>query len=64
VRIMVFDAAGRRVRTLVDEAQSAGAHEVIWRGENEAGSVVSSGIYYCMMDAGGKRFTQKLVLLK
>jgi len=64
VRIMVFDAAGRRVRTLVDETQSAGAREVVWRGENEAGAVVSSGIYYCVMDAGRKRFTQKLVLLK
>lgn len=64
VRIMVFDATGRRVRTLVDETQSAGAREVVWRGENEAGAVVSSGIYYCVMDAGGKRFTQKLVLLK
>ena len=64
VRIMVFDATGRRVRTLVDETQSAGAREVMWRGENEAGAVVSSGIYYCVMDAGGKRFTQKLVLLK
>lgn len=64
VRIMIFDASGRRVRVLIDEMQSAGAREVVWRGENEAGAVVSSGIYYCVMDAGGKRFTQKLVLLK
>jgi flagellar hook assembly protein FlgD len=64
VRIVVFDATGRRVRTLVDETQSAGAREVFWRGENEAGTVVASGIYYCVMEAQGKRFTQKLVLLK
>jgi hypothetical protein len=64
VRIAIFDATGRAVRVLVNETQSAGAREVIWRGENEAGAIVSSGIYYCVMDAGGKRFTQKLVLLK
>jgi hypothetical protein len=64
VRMTVFDATGRLVRVLVDETQSAGAREVVWRGENEAGAVVSSGIYYCVMDAGRKRFTQKLVLLK
>jgi len=64
VRIAIFDATGRAVRVLVDETQSAGAREIIWRGDNEAGAIVSSGIYYCVMDAGGKRFMQKLVLLK
>jgi len=64
VRMAIFDATGRAVRVLVNETQGPGAREVVWRGDNEAGTIVSSGIYYCVLEAGGKRFTQKLVLVK
>jgi hypothetical protein len=52
------------VRVLVDEDQSGGAREVLWRGDDETGATVSSGIYFCVLQAGKERRTQKLVLLK
>ena len=61
---MIFDATGRPVRTLVNETQRPGAREVVWNGDNDSGTVVSSGVYYCVLDSGGKRLTQKLILLK
>lgn len=64
VRLIIYDASGRTVRVLVDEQQAGGAREVVWRGDNDSGMAVSSGIYFCVLQAGKERLTQKLVLLK
>ena len=45
VRLVVFDARGRRVRTLVDERVGAGVHRALWDGEDDTGSPVASGSY-------------------
>jgi flagellar hook assembly protein FlgD len=62
--IVVYDAKGRRVRTLVDAAQDAGEHEVEWDGRDANGVVVSSGVYFCRLSAGIQSETRKMVLLK
>jgi hypothetical protein len=64
VRLAIYDTAGRRVRVLVDEPQSPGAHDVVWKGDDASGHVVGSGIYFSVLQAGKERRTQKLVLLK
>jgi flagellar hook assembly protein FlgD len=64
VRLTIVDVAGRRVRTLVDEQQSAGSREAIWTGRDDTGSPVSSGVYFYVLDVGKERLTRKLVLLK
>jgi hypothetical protein len=45
VRLDVFDACGRLVRTLVDGVQSAGRHTAFWDGRDARGSDVASGVY-------------------
>jgi len=64
VRVFVIDAAGRVVRTLVDEAMSGGSHTTVWDGKDASGAGVSSGVYFYVLDAGGERLTRKMVLLK
>lgn len=64
VSIDLFDARGRRVRTLVDGERAAGEHRVIWDGADDEGRGVSSGVYFVRMLGGGKRFVQKAVLLR
>lgn len=64
VRLSIFDTTGRRIRTLVDEEQSAGSREAVWNGRDDAGNSVSSGVYFYVLDAGKERLTRKLVLLK
>lgn len=64
VRLVIFDTQGRAVRVLVNEDQRGGAREVVWNGTDESGSTVSSGIYFCVLQVGKERRTQKLVLLK
>ncbi|HEX6790363.1 MAG TPA: FlgD immunoglobulin-like domain containing protein, partial [Candidatus Krumholzibacteria bacterium] len=64
VKLIVYDALGRTVRVLVDELQSSGSRDVIWRGDDDRGAKVSSGVYYCVLQVGSDRRTQKMVLLK
>jgi hypothetical protein len=64
VTLAIYNVAGERVRTLADEAFAAGAHTKVWDGRNDAGSPVSSGIYFYRLTAPGFSQTRKMVLLK
>ena len=64
MRLMIVDVNGRRVRTLVNEQQTAGPRDVVWNGRDDAGAGVSSGVYFYVLEAGKERLTRKLVLLK
>ena len=53
VRLWIFNAAGQRVRTLIDEALlAAGHYESVWNGTNDGGQQVGSGIYIYRLQAG------------
>jgi hypothetical protein len=65
VKIDVFNVAGERVRTLLDETRTAGSYtDVRWDGTDAAGSPVASGIYFYKLAAADFSQTRKMVLLK
>jgi len=64
VKLVIYDVAGRLVRTLVDEHRDPNRYVVVWDGTNNAGSRVSSGVYFCRMVAGSFDRTYKMLLLK
>ncbi len=64
VELAVYSASGRRVATLVDGDVVAGMHAVTWRGRDEAGRRVASGVYFFRLTRGGESITRKAVLLK
>ncbi|HEX7880849.1 MAG TPA: FlgD immunoglobulin-like domain containing protein, partial [Candidatus Eisenbacteria bacterium] len=49
VLLEIFDAAGRLVKVLVAEEQSAGRHEPVWQGTDASGRAVLSGIYFARL---------------
>jgi FlgD Ig-like domain len=61
--IAVYNAAGAKVRTLVDDIVS-GSGVVTWDGTSDAGSRVPSGIYFMRAEAGSVRESRKVVLLR
>jgi hypothetical protein len=64
VRLQIFDAQGRLVRTLVDGAQPASQYAVSWDGRSEEGSAVASGLYFVRFrgpDGGAQSRTLVLV---
>jgi hypothetical protein len=64
LRLEVFNAAGQRIRTLVDEVLPAGQRSVSWDGRDSDGRFVSSGtyIYRAITDAGVH--TRRMTLLR
>jgi hypothetical protein len=64
VRIVVYDATGRRVATLVDGQQTVGKKRVSWDGRNDRGAEAATGVYFYRMTTGKTSLTRKMVLLK
>lgn len=65
VSLFVYDLSGRVVEVLLDqEVAQAGRNEVVWRGVDETGRGLSSGVYFYRLDAGEYSETKRMVLLK
>jgi len=64
VSLRIYDVGGRLVRTLVDGVETAGRKAVTWRGRDNRGQRVSTGVYFYRMTAPGFEKTRKMVLLK
>jgi hypothetical protein len=64
VTIEVYNVNGRTIATLVDEDIDAGVHEVVWRGRNDDGEPVGSGIYFYRIHSGEFTSMKKMILLK
>ncbi|MFH1843251.1 MAG: FlgD immunoglobulin-like domain containing protein [bacterium] len=64
VRLSIYNVAGERIATLMDERCEAGTHSVVWDGRNTAGRLQASGIYFARIEAAGIVEAKKLMLLK
>ena len=59
ITLKVYDAIGRDVATLVNETKTAGTYSVQFNGEH-----ISSGMYFCRLQAGNFSVTRKMLLLR
>jgi len=64
VTLRIYNGAGQLVHTLADGQQPAGQYSVLWGGENDQGTPVSSGVYFYRLTAGERTQTRKMHLLK
>jgi hypothetical protein len=64
VKMAIYNILGQRVKTLLEQKETAGYKRVIWDGKNEKGQVAGSGIYFYRMETGEFVQTKKMVLLK
>lgn len=64
VVLELFDARGRKVRTLAQKPYGPGVHEVAWDGRYADGSTASSGVYFARIRTADGEDALKLVLLK
>jgi hypothetical protein len=63
VRLDVFNAAGRLVRSLVDERLSGGPHQIVWDGKDSRAERVRSGVYYSRLVADGATAVQPMLVI-
>ena len=59
VTVEIFNMAGQKVDTLVNDFMDSGRHSVVWNGSN-----VSTGIYFYSVTSGEFTKTMKMTLLK
>ena len=64
VKLNIYNALGQVVRELVSENQRPGFHRVEWDGKSQAGKLVTSGIYFYRLNAGGFTKTNKLIVVR
>ncbi|MCK4653726.1 MAG: hypothetical protein KAU01_04715 [Candidatus Cloacimonetes bacterium] len=68
VSISIYNIKGQKVRTLVNKEVNSGYHKVIWKGKDDNGRNVSTGVYFSIFDVkdDGGDFTsvKKIILLK
>jgi hypothetical protein len=64
IHIMIFNVLGQPVRTLVDEEQTWGQHQVRWDGTNDSHENVPSGIYFYRIQAEDVDVSGKVLLIR
>lgn len=64
VKLLIYDNAGRKVRCLVNQFNSAGHHLVSWDGFDDQLRPVPSGIYFYRLQNNGQVETKKLLLVR
>jgi flagellar hook assembly protein FlgD len=64
VELTVYNILGQKVKTLVDEHQSAGYRMVHWNGRDDEGNEIASGLYFYKIETPEYSDTKKMVLLR
>ncbi len=64
VTLAVFDARGRRVRTLIDGVLEAGRGSAAWDGCDGSSAPVGSGLYFVRLQADGRSLVERLALIR
>lgn len=64
VNIVIYDLVGKEVITLVKEYKQVGKYTINWDGRNNAGQLVSGGIYFYKLLTRDFTQTNKMILLK
>ena len=64
VKMIIYNAMGQKVRTLVNENRDAGWYSVEWDGRDDRGMRMGSGIYFIRMRAGQYVKIHKMTLIQ
>jgi len=64
VRLEIYNALGRKIRTLVEGPQQAGTYRVVWDGTDDSGNQMPSGIYLYRLTLDQIVNTRRMVLVR
>jgi hypothetical protein len=59
VKLDIYDILGRKVQSLLDIKEQAGAHQVVWDAEG-----FSSGVYFYHLQAGDRKYSRRMTVIK
>jgi len=64
VEVTIYNTLGQKIRTLIDEVQTAGRHTVVWDCKNELFDSAASGVYFCRIKYEQESRVQKMILMR
>jgi hypothetical protein len=64
ISINIYNILGKRIRTVISEKFQVGNMEIVWDGKNDNDNIVSSGIYYYVLEYGSQKLSRKMVLIR
>lgn len=64
VDIAIYNAAGQRISTLVDEMKSPGFYRVNWQGIDDLGRRLAEGVYFMRMITDELTDTKKMIYIR
>jgi M6 family metalloprotease-like protein len=62
--LMIFNSLGEKIRRFKLLNITPGWNQIEWDGKDDKGNIVSSGIYYYMLQTDNGKISRKMVLLK
>lgn len=63
VELVLHDAAGRRVRTLIEGSLAAGRQRAVWDGHDDQGALLAGGVYFARVTLDGRRLAVRSIRL-
>lgn len=64
MRLEVYDAAGRLVRTLLRGTAKAGVGSINWDGRDNQGKPATAGVYFCRFAVGDQAETRRVIVMR
>ena len=61
IRMLVYDALGKKVKTLIDTKRESGLYSIKWQGTKDDGTECKNGIYYLVIEQDNKILKRKLI---
>jgi len=61
--VVIYNVAGRAIRTLVDETREPGVYSLTWDGRDQSGVQMAHGVYFLRAVVGGRQLGQRLLYL-
>ena len=64
INIMVYDAVGKEITTLLSEHRFPGSHSVEWDATSQTGEKIGNGIYYIRFITENYQETKKAIFIR
>ena len=64
IELTIYNIQGQKVKTLANEFQLAGQKSYAWKGLDDLGVEVASGVYFFQLKARGVQETKKMILMR
>ncbi len=64
IKLAIYNISGQLVRTLINARFAKGNFEAVWKGKDDSGQNVASGIYFSRLQGEGTSSMKQLILIK